>query len=51
MTLDFNVEALEPVTLVGPPALMERDLMSPFVWTDLDGRVGIMVRAGPDPGG
>lgn len=47
MTLDFNVEALEPVTLFGPPALMDRDLMSPFVWTDASGRVGIMVRAVP----
>ena len=44
-TLDFNVEALEDVTINGPPALMERDLMSPYVWDDGDGRLGIMVRA------
>ncbi len=43
--LDFNVEALEDVTLQGPPALAERDLMSPYVWSEPDGRLGIMVRA------
>lgn len=45
--VDFNVEALEPVTLLGPPALLERDLMSPYVWDEPDGRLGIMVRAVP----
>ena len=43
--LDFNVEALEAVTLEGPDALMERDFMSPYVWEEPDGRLGIMVRA------
>jgi predicted GH43/DUF377 family glycosyl hydrolase len=45
--IDFNVELLEPVTLHGPSALSERDLMSPYVWTEPDGRLGIMVRAVP----
>ncbi|WP_174291190.1 glycosidase [Sphingomonas bacterium] len=48
--LDFNVEAIEPVTLSGPPALMERDLMSPYIWQEADGRYGIMVRAVTKPG-
>ena len=43
--LDFNVEALEDVTLIGPEALMARDFMSPYVWEEPDGRLGIMVRA------
>lgn len=43
--IDFNVAALEPVTLHGPSALSERDLMSPYVWVEPDGRYGIMVRA------
>ena len=43
--LDFNVKAIEDVMLKGPPALMARDLMSPFVWQEPDGRFGIMVRA------
>ncbi|MGN6622053.1 MAG: glycosidase [Sphingomonas sp.] len=48
--IDFNVEALEPVTLHGPSGLAERDLMSPYVWTEPDGRLGIMVRAVPPAG-
>ena len=47
MIVDFNIEAIEPVTLHGPPALLERDLMSPYVWLEPDGRRGIMVRAVP----
>lgn len=49
--IDFNVEALEPVILEGPSALSERNLMSPYVWTEPDGRLGIMVRAVPPAGG
>jgi len=45
--IDFNVEMLEDVTLDGPPELMSRDLMSPYVWDDPCGRLGIMVRAVP----
>lgn len=47
ITLDFNVQAIEEVTLTGPPALMARDLMSPYIWQEPDGRFGIMVRAVP----
>lgn len=45
--LDCNIEAIEPVTLNGPPILADRDLMSPYVWREPDGRFGIMVRAVP----
>jgi predicted GH43/DUF377 family glycosyl hydrolase len=45
--LDFNVEKIEDISLDGPPALMERDWMSPYVWRDRNGRFGIMVRAVP----
>ena len=50
IVLDFNVEALEEVALDGPPALMARDLMSPYSWREPDGRYGIMVRAVVKPG-
>ena len=43
--LDFNVQAIEDLTLDGPPALLARDLMSPYVWREHDGRWGMMVRA------
>ncbi|VXC67320.1 glycosidase [Sphingomonas sp. 8AM] len=45
VALDFNVKRIETVALQGPPALMERDLMSPYVWREPDGRWGLMVRA------
>jgi predicted GH43/DUF377 family glycosyl hydrolase len=45
LALDFNVKRIEPVTIDGPPELMARDLMSPYVWRETDGRWGIMVRA------
>lgn len=44
----YVVEALDPVTLSGAPALAAMDLMSPFVWPEGDG-YRIMVRAVPDP--
>ena len=50
ITLDFNVQAIETVTLSGPPTLMARDLMSPYIWLEPDGRLGIMVRAVCKPG-
>ncbi len=43
--LDFNVKRIEPIVLTGPPDLATRDLMSPYVWREADGRWGIMVRA------
>jgi predicted GH43/DUF377 family glycosyl hydrolase len=48
--LDFNVRRIKKVTLDGPPALAARDLMSPYVWREPDGRWGIMVRAVTKPG-
>ena len=45
LDLDFNVKRIEEITLEGPPVLMERDLMSPYIWREPDGRWGIMVRA------
>ena len=50
VVLDFNVQAIEAITLDGPPLLMTRDLMSPYVWREPDGRFGIMVRAVVRPG-
>jgi predicted GH43/DUF377 family glycosyl hydrolase len=50
IALDFNVRRIEAVTLDGPPALAARDLMSPYVWREPDGRWGIMVRAVVKPG-
>ncbi len=31
ITLDFNVQQIEDVVIDGPPELLARDLMSPFV--------------------
>lgn len=45
--LDFNVEHLEPVTIDGPAALMERRFMSPFVWLSDDGGYEMLMRAWP----
>ena len=46
-TLDFNVEAIDPVVLQANTALAERDLMSPYVWELDKGRFGLLVRAVP----
>ncbi len=48
--VDFNVEELQEIHLTGPAPLMARDLMSPYVWLEPDGRYGIMVRAVTQPG-
>lgn len=45
--IDFNVEEIQDVRLLSPPVLADRDLMSPFVWQEPDGRFGIMVRGVP----
>ena len=47
---DFNVRRIEQVTLDASPDLAARDLMSPYVWRERDGRYGIMVRAVVPPG-
>ncbi len=49
--INFNVEEIQPVTLGGPDAVTGRDHMSPYVWRQADGRLGIMVRAVPPLGG
>jgi predicted GH43/DUF377 family glycosyl hydrolase len=49
-SVDFNVQELQDIELVGPAPLMARDLMSPYVWLEPDGRFGIMVRAVTRPG-
>lgn len=49
VSLNFNVVAIDDVTLKGPAALLAKDFMSPFVWAEPDGRFGIMVRAVPRP--
>lgn len=48
MTLDFVVERIDDVILDGPPELLVRNLMSPFVWRE-PGDAGLMtlVRAVP----
>lgn len=49
--IDFAIEEIENVSLVGPDTLMARDMMSPFVWIEPNGKHGIMVRAVPRIGG
>lgn len=49
--IDFNVEAIEPITVAGPDALAVCSLMSPYVWRARDGRYQMLVRVvstGPD---
>ena len=48
--IDFNVEAIDSVTLSGPPLLSTRDLMSPYIWQQSDGRFGVLVRVVPRAG-
>jgi predicted GH43/DUF377 family glycosyl hydrolase len=48
--IDFNVELIEPLTLSGPDAVAQRDLMSPYVWLGSDGLFHLMVRAVPRAG-
>ncbi|RYY26903.1 MAG: glycosidase [Sphingomonadales bacterium] len=48
--IDFNIEAIESVTVSGPPELTTRDLMSPYVWKGRDATYHLMVRAVPRGG-
>lgn len=48
--VDFNIEAIDPVTLNGPAEILSRDLMSPYVWRGPDHRYHMMVRAVPRAG-
>jgi predicted GH43/DUF377 family glycosyl hydrolase len=45
--VDFNVEAIDAVQLDATAPLKDRDLMSPFVWREDDGKLAILVRAVP----
>lgn len=47
--LDFNVKAVDAITMSGPEALTSRDLMSPYVWLKDDGTFRMMMRAVPKP--
>ncbi len=48
-SLDFNVEEVQDLVIKGPDALTGRDWMSPYVWQEPDGRLGLMLRAVPAP--
>lgn len=45
--LDFNVEAIDPVSVSGPPEIVSRDLMSPYVWRRPDNKFAMLMRAVP----
>ena len=48
--IDFNVEAREALVIQRSEALQDHDLMSPYVWEQPGGELGIMLRAVPrDP--
>ena len=48
--IDFNVEQVDPITMVGNQAVSRRDLMSPYVWRIDHERYAMLVRAVPRPG-
>lgn len=48
--LDFNVEQIDAIRMVGNEAVSRRDLMSPYVWRQDNGVYGMLVRAVPRPG-
>lgn len=45
--LDFNVEQIDSVAMVGNEAVSRRDLMSPYVWRTDEGLYAMLVRAVP----
>ncbi|MFW2850411.1 glycosidase [Sphingomonas sp. TX0543] len=45
--IDFDVEQIDAATVAGPPAVSQRDLMSPYVWQRPDGKFAMLVRAVP----
>lgn len=47
MSERFDVERIEPLRIDGPNTLRRRELMSPYVWREGDGRLGLMLRAVP----
>ena len=50
VALDFNVEQIDAIAMVGNVAVSRRDLMSPYVWRTDDGSYAMLVRAVPRPG-
>jgi predicted GH43/DUF377 family glycosyl hydrolase len=48
--VDFNVEQIDPIAMVGNQAVSRRDLMSPYVWRTDQGPYAMLVRAVPRPG-
>jgi predicted GH43/DUF377 family glycosyl hydrolase len=50
MPVDFNVEQIDPIAMVGNEAVSRRDLMSPYVWRLAAGSYAMLVRAVPRPG-
>ena len=48
--LDFNVEQIDPIDMVGNEAVSRRDLMSPYVWRKDNGVFAMLVRAVPRAG-
>jgi predicted GH43/DUF377 family glycosyl hydrolase len=48
--VDFNVEQIDPIAMVGNQAVSRRDLMSPYVWRTDQGPFAMLVRAVPRPG-
>ncbi|MBW6530461.1 glycosidase [Sphingomonas sp. RRHST34] len=45
--VDLNVEQIDAIIISGPPAVAQRDLMSPYVWRRPDGKFAMLVRAVP----
>lgn len=50
MSLDFNVEQIDAITMVGNETVFRRDLMSPYVWSLEDGSYAMLVRSVPRQG-
>jgi predicted GH43/DUF377 family glycosyl hydrolase len=48
--VDFNVEQIDPLAMVGNEEVSRRDLMSPYVWRTDQGSFAMLVRAVPRPG-
>ena len=48
--VDFNVEQIDPIAMVGNEDVSRRDLMSPYVWKAGDGSYAMLVRAVPRAG-
>lgn len=46
-SIDFNVEQIDPINMVGNEVVSRRDLMSPYVWRTDQGLYAMLVRAVP----